>query len=115
VTAEALPLDVYIILDHSTSMHLPQMDPSLGVCCGDCNVGQNVNSKWCHAVNALYGFFSAPSSNGMGIALQFFAGSDCTALTTPNVALQTLPAHLGPTGWSATRAITGAPGAKSSA
>src|SRR6185503_12842835 len=79
----------------SGSMHEPQPQPIpfLGGG-GDCNVGQTVDSKWCHAINALYGFFAAPTSNGLGVALQFFGGNDCTALTTPAVALQTLPAHL---------------------
>ncbi|MCC6217195.1 MAG: VWA domain-containing protein [Polyangiaceae bacterium] len=88
-SAEAQPvlLDMYIILDSSGSMDDPQTN-------GDCNVGDTTNSKWCKAINALHGFFAAPTSVGMGVALHFFASTGCSALATPAVPLQDLPGHL---------------------
>ena len=92
--AEASPLDMYIILDNSGSMHEPQPQPPLGN--GDCTIGQSVDSKWCRAINALNGFFNAGSSVGMGVALQYFniGGDNCAPKSTPAVAMQNLPAHV---------------------
>ncbi|MCC6214693.1 MAG: VWA domain-containing protein [Polyangiaceae bacterium] len=73
--AELVPLDMYVVVDRSGSMNDPQPLPPPPD--GDCNVGQNVNSRWCFAVNALAGFFNAPSSAGMGVALQFYP-ANCT-------------------------------------
>lgn len=67
--AEPLPLDIYLMLDRSGSM-----DP-------DCNVGQSVNSSWCHAINSIAGFATDPSSAGMRVALEYFSGDDCNAST----------------------------------
>jgi hypothetical protein len=103
VKAEALPLDMYIIFDKSGSMHAPMT--GCGPCgggfpgcltanCGDCDVGGTVGSKWCRSINALNGFFSAGTSVGMGVALQYFSGSSCGALSSPAVPLQILPSHL---------------------
>jgi hypothetical protein len=82
VSAEPLPLDMYVILDKSGSMGT------------DCNVGSGATSKWCYAVNSLYNFFSAPTSAGTGVALHFFSGSSCGALTNPQVPYAVLPANL---------------------
>jgi hypothetical protein len=82
VQAEPLPLDMYVILDKSGSMGI------------DCNVGSTGTSKWCYAINALYKFFDAPSSVGTGVALNFFSGSSCINLNTPQVAYNTLKNHL---------------------
>jgi hypothetical protein len=54
------PVDMYIVQDRSGSMGT------------DCNIGQTVNSKWCHAINALSGYFTSPSAAGNAAALQFF-------------------------------------------
>ena len=72
--AELAPLDMYVMLDRSGSMSVPQAD----VADGDCNVGENVDSRWCYAINALDGFFGAPSSSGMGVALQYFPNNGCS-------------------------------------
>jgi hypothetical protein len=69
--AEAVPalpiaLDMYLILDRSGSMS------------PDCNVGSATNSRWCYAINALAGFFAAPTSNGLGVALGFSPHGTCT-------------------------------------
>lgn len=61
VTAQPSPLDMYVMLDQSGSMGT------------DCNIGQNTNSKWCHAINALSGFFHDPSAASDRVALQYFA------------------------------------------
>ncbi len=82
IEADPIPVDMYIVLDKSGSMG------------SDCNVGSSTNSKWCHAVNALDGFFNASSSVGMGVALGYFGATGCTG-TTVSVALDTLPAHTG--------------------
>ena len=54
------PVDMYIMQDRSGSMGT------------DCNVGDNTNSKWCHAINALSGYFKSQSANGNAAAIQFF-------------------------------------------
>jgi hypothetical protein len=92
---------MYIVLDQSGSMGT------------DCNVGASTTSKWCYAINALNGFFSAPSSAGMGIALEFF-DTACSGYDIPAVALGLLPGNLaalqaalnsaGPTGLTGTSA-----------
>lgn len=87
--ADLLPLDMYIMLDRSGSMGT------------DCNVGQTTASKWCRAINSLHGFFTAPSSAGMGVALQYFpiTGYSCTGnggtLATPAVGMALLPGLAG--------------------
>ena len=73
--AERLPLDAYIMLDRSGSMNLPEALPPFVE--GDCDVGDEKTSRWCHTLNALDGFFATPSSEGMGVALQFFPNGDC--------------------------------------
>ncbi len=65
------PVDMYIMQDRSGSMGT------------DCTIGQTVNSKWCHAINALSGYFNSASAAGNAAALQFFPlpnapGSTCT-------------------------------------
>ena len=55
------PVDMYIMLDRSCSMGK------------DCNIGDTTTaSKWCHAVNALSGYFNSTSATGNAAALQFF-------------------------------------------
>ncbi|MBX3182226.1 MAG: hypothetical protein KIT72_09770 [Polyangiaceae bacterium] len=83
IEAEPIPLDMYIALDDSGSMG------------SDCNVGSGTNSKWCYAVNALDGFFNAPTSVGMGVALNYINNRNgCVGLNAPPVGLDTLPNHL---------------------
>ncbi len=64
------PLDMFVMLDRSGSMNEPQNEPAQK---GDCNIGQAVNSKWCHAINALSSYFKSTAATGHGAALQFFA------------------------------------------
>jgi hypothetical protein len=55
------PVDMYIMLDRSCSMG------------ADCNIGDTTTaSKWCHAVNALSGYFNSSSAAGNAAAMQFF-------------------------------------------
>ena len=86
------PVDMYIMQDRSGSMGT------------DCNIGQTVNSKWCHAINALSGYFNSPSATGNAAALQFFplpnvnacttgTGFDVAALPTAPPAYTTLPTN----------------------
>ena len=65
------PVDMYVMFDRSGSMDEPQGDNQ-----GDCNVGQNVNSKWCKAINALSGYFNSAGAKGQAAALQFFPLKD---------------------------------------
>ncbi len=88
------PVDMYIMQDRSGSMG------------NDCNIGQTVNSKWCHAINALSGYFNGAASNGNAAAIQFFplpnqsnalcatgTGYDVASLPTPPPAYTTLPTN----------------------
>ncbi len=78
--ASSVPLDLYVMLDRSGSMNLPQPLPANGKPgLGDCNVGSNTVSRWCYAVNALGSFFRASSSAGIGAALQFFPNGTCNS------------------------------------
>ena len=86
------PVDMFIMQDRSGSMGT------------DCNIGDTTNSKWCHAINALSGYFNSPQANGNAAALQFFplpnisscttgAGYDVASLPTPPPAYTTLPTN----------------------
>jgi hypothetical protein len=61
------PVDMYIMLDRSCSMG------------NDCNIGSTTNSKWCHAVNALSGYFNSTAATGNAAAIQFFPVTNHTA------------------------------------
>lgn len=63
--AEKIPLDMYVMLDTSSSMSDP--------------VGTTTTSKWTAIRNALTTFLRDPSSSGIGVGLQYFP------LETPNV------------------------------
>jgi hypothetical protein len=74
--AERLPLDVYIMLDRSGSMNIPQsFPPDIG---GDCDVGDTLTSRWCRTLGALDGFFTSGAREGTGVALQFFPNGMCS-------------------------------------
>lgn len=88
----AAPVDMFIMQDRSGSMG------------ADCNIGDTTNSKWCHAINALAGYFNSPKAGANAAALQFFplanhtnalcatgAGYDVAALPAPSPAYTTLP------------------------
>ncbi len=88
------PVDMYIMLDRSCSMGT------------DCSIDASTNSKWCHAVNALSGYFNSPSAAGNAAAIQFFplvnhtasecttgAGYDVAAAPKPAPAYTTLPTN----------------------
>lgn len=72
VPAQPVPVDLHIVLDRSASMQQPLNQVP------KCNVGDAQDSRWCHAIDALGGFFAAPTSNGMGIALDFVPHGTCT-------------------------------------
>jgi hypothetical protein len=63
--AEKIPLDMYVMLDTSSSMSDP--------------VGTTTTSKWTAIRNALTTFMRDPNSSGIGVGLQYFP------LETPNV------------------------------
>ncbi len=67
-TASLKKLDMYVILDRSTSMAAPQVNTNKG----DCNIGETVNSRWCKAINALSSYFNSPVAAGHAAALNFF-------------------------------------------
>lgn len=85
VRTAPISLDMYIVLDRSGSMNLPQPMPTRNVTPGggDCNVGDPTVSRWCHSLNALDGFFTSPLAAGTGIALQFFPAGDCRMSSSP--------------------------------
>jgi hypothetical protein len=89
------PVDMYIMQDRSGSMG------------SDCNIGSNTNSKWCHAINALSGYFQSAGSTDQAAAIQFFplpnhtsalcatgANYDVAAMPTPPPAYTTLPTNV---------------------
>jgi hypothetical protein len=78
----ALPaaLDMYLMIDRSGTMG------------ADCDVGSSRTSRWCYAVNALAGFFAAPTSNGIGVALGFTPHGSCT-WTNPEKTAQSCCAY----------------------
>jgi hypothetical protein len=88
------PVDMYIMQDRSGSMGT------------DCNIGDTTNSKWCHAINALSGYFNSSAATGNAAAIQFFPlpnttqaqcttgqGYDVAASPTPPPAYTTLPTN----------------------
>ncbi len=72
------PVDMYIMFDKSGSMGEPKGNGAAG----DCNVGDNVNSKWCHAINALSGYLNSASAKDQSAAIQFFSGVDNPSCST---------------------------------
>lgn len=80
-----IPLDMYVVLDRSGSMNLPQPLPVGNTTPGggDCNVGDATISRWCYSINALDRFFGASVATGTGLALQFFPAGGCTTSPSP--------------------------------
>lgn len=77
VPAQPVALDMYIVLDRSATMRQPlDTVPT-------CRVGDATVSRWCYAINALGGFFAAPTSNGLGVALEFFPHGTCGWVNYP--------------------------------
>jgi hypothetical protein len=71
---------MYIVQDRSDSMGT------------DCNIGATTNSKWCHCVNALSGYFNSQGATGQAAALQFFPiGSSQTLCDFPQYGTPALP------------------------
>lgn len=93
--AKPVPLDIYFMLDASTSMSIPAGSGAQG----DCNVAPpfspSVNSRWCNAVNAVAGYVSDSSVAGNRAAIGYFkhyTSHNCngSGYDTPMVALGTL-------------------------
>jgi len=89
---------MYIVFDKSGSMGEPEGNGAPG----DCNIGQNVNSKWCRGINALSGYLNSPSAKDQSAALQFFSGNDGANCNTgapynqpavPTTSFTTLPSN----------------------
>lgn len=74
--AEPLPVDLYVMLDRSGSMNIPESLPPAVE--GDCDVGDPKVSRWCYTLNALDGFFNAGQTEETGAALQFFPNGNCS-------------------------------------
>jgi hypothetical protein len=77
VPAQPVALDMVIMLDRSATMRQPLSSIPT------CRVGDATNSRWCYSINALGGFFAAPTSNGMGVALEFFPHGNCGWVNYP--------------------------------
>jgi hypothetical protein len=80
-----IPLDMYVVLDRSGSMNLPQALPVGNTTPGggDCNVGDATASRWCYSINALDKFFGSSAAAGTQMALQFFPAGGCTTSPSP--------------------------------
>src|SRR5690606_16416569 len=74
--AEPLPVDLYIMLDRSGSMNIPESLPPATN--GDCDVGDAKMSRWCYTLNVLDGFFGTGDVERTGVALQFFPNGKCS-------------------------------------
>lgn len=84
IEAEEIFLDMFVILDRSGSMTIGAPDDSDDGVTGSnnsdgyCDIGDpNVGSRWCNAINALYGFFSDPSTVGTGVSYAEFSNTGC--------------------------------------
>lgn len=96
--AERMPLDMHIMLDKSGSMRWTFHNKN------DAQGGPtSPNARWGAVVGALKEFINDPSSNGVGVGLQyfpietggFFGGTSCEAsdYATPEIPIQLLPMH----------------------
>jgi hypothetical protein len=65
---EGLPLDIYVMQDHTQSMG--------NDCPLDLNGGPRDNTKWCYATHALAQYFMSDSARGQRAALQFMTVED---------------------------------------
>lgn len=78
LSAEPLPLDMYIVLDRTGSMieEMPEGE--------DCQLGvQNpptFNTKWCKATQALSQYFTGTAASGYRAALQFMIPAESTSI-----------------------------------
>jgi hypothetical protein len=73
ISSEEIFLDIFVILDRSGSMTQPFGNSDSD---GYCDIGQtNVGSRWCNAINSLYGFFSDPTTVGTGFSYGEFSSS----------------------------------------
>lgn len=78
LSAEPLPLDMYIVLDRTGSM-IEEMPAG-----EDCQLGAEnpptFNTKWCKATQALSQYFTAAATPGYRAALQFMIPSESTSI-----------------------------------
>lgn len=91
--AEAMPVDMYIMLDQSTSMNM--------------TVPGGTETKWVSVTNAIKSFVQAPAATGLGVGLQYFGLPDPTntasnyqqcnpaVYATPEIPIQLLPGVAG--------------------
>lgn len=76
IDSEEVFLDIFMQLDRSGSMTQPFGDNDSD---GYCDIGDpNNGSRWCNAINAIYGFFSDPTTVGTGLSYGEFRGSGST-------------------------------------
>jgi hypothetical protein len=99
-TAEAkpVPLDIYFMLDASTSMSEPVGDANKGDCDATPPFTPAKASKWCKAINAVAGYISSPNAAGNRAAIQYFrhyTSHNCngSGYDQPSVALGVLPGN----------------------
>jgi hypothetical protein len=90
--AEPFPLDIYFLLDASTSMSSPAGSGATGDCDATPPFTPSKNSKWCKAVNAIGGYVSSAEATGNRAAIQYFKhytnhNCDGTGYDTPAVPL----------------------------
>lgn len=98
--AEALPVDMYIMLDRSVSMAEPL---------GGNAAGPN---KWQAVVEAIDGFVHSDSATGIGVGIQYFAlpddvVCDANSYATPAVPIGLLPDSAGAISASITAEVPG--------
>lgn len=87
-----VPLDMFIILDQSLSMASGAPSQPIQPVCpiGPATVLEG--NRWCNAITALDGFFTDPSSVGMGIAYSEFESTGCDAFTAMDVPFNVIEA-----------------------
>ena len=77
ISAEPLPLDMYIVLDRTGSM-IEEMPAG-----EDCQLGAGnpptFNTKWCKATQALAQYFTSAATPGYRAALQFMVPAETTS------------------------------------
>jgi hypothetical protein len=86
--ATLTPLDMFVMLDRSSSMG------------ADCNIGATTGSKWCRSVNALSAYFTSADATGNAAALQFFPLSPNTTYTCAGAGYSNSTSPGGATGFT---------------
>lgn len=108
-TKEAQPFSIYIMLDQSGSMWVPDFIPILS----NTTNGVAPSLKWIAAIDSIIAFINDPDSAGIDVAIQYFpldtvaTSCDGSVYDTPAVPMGRLPDHAREIGDSLTSRIPG--------